>query len=128
MTGRCLAMVALVLGLVLMHHAVIAAPPAAATPSVEHATGHGTEHAAHAAPAPAPPDHGHGDHHGATMLHLCLAVLAALGVLLLVARHARRPSPSGDDRDDDTPAGVVPAPARPPPVPLRLARLQVLRL
>ena len=124
-TARCLATFALALGLVLMHHTVMAGPPAASTaaPVVEH----GAEHAPHAAEHGEPSPAGHGDGHAGMLLHLCLAILAALGVLLLVGPGSRFPRPP-DEGDDTGAARTAPTPARPPPVPLRLARLQVLRL
>lgn len=123
-TARCLAMFALALGLVLMHHTVMAGPPAASTASstVEHGAGHAAHADEHREPSPA----GHGDGHAGMLLHLCLAVLAALGVLLLVGLPLRLPRPPDDGGTGA--ARATPAPARPPPVPLRLARLQVLRL
>ena len=125
--ARTLVVLFLGLGLVLMHH-VVGAPhdsaedpaPAAMIATVQDG------HASHGTGAPGDSQGGHDDH-ASMLLHLCLAVLAATVVvtaLLLPVHLVAR------TRDDEAPGGelvVAPVP-RPPPVPDRLARLQVLRL
>lgn len=99
-------------------------------PAVEHPGG--VERALAAAPAAPGPGallHQHPDGHDAltVLAHLCLAVLAsavALGVLLLVALRGRTAAEGGVARCA-LPSGLI---ERPPPLPLRLAQLQVLRL
>ncbi|MFP5068068.1 DUF6153 family protein [Pseudonocardia nantongensis] len=135
--GRLLLVLVLpvLLGLVGMHALVVPAPTTATSPTVaripvEHATPqHGPVVPAggageHGAPA------GHDDHHddGAShLMHLCLAVLAAVGVALLSAwLFLGRLSLPGSSTPVRRWTGGMPA-ARPPPVPRRLAQLCVLR-
>lgn len=130
------------LSVVLMHHVVgahehteSAATPttpmvAAATPGASHGGGL-VEHAVEE-PAPAGPTamlhvhHQGGDHGMAMLLHACWAVLAALAaLLLLLVLVLWRP----DSFAGLLVRGAFPdVPARGPPVPRRLAQLQVLRL
>lgn len=125
--ARALVVLFLGLGLLLMHH-VVGAPhessespaPAAVATGVQGAhSGHGT----------GAPDDSHGEHddHGSMLLHLCLAVLAAaVSVAALVLSGHLAVRTGGDDGPE---GGLVVAPVpRPPPVPDRLALLQVLRL
>jgi hypothetical protein len=134
------------LSIVLMHHMVAAhehvesapaqpaTPPmlmvAAGTPGAPHDEGlvkHAVEEPAAAGPAAMLHVHHQGGAHEATMLlHACLAVLAALvALLLLIVLALWRPG---------TFAGLLvrgalpDVPVRGPPVPRRLAQLQVLRL
>lgn len=143
----------LAIGLVLMHHVVGAHQhgPAEPRPTRAPEPAAAAPVSAHASPLPMPALQGHHDGHGVAMpapessaalhhhpsggddqgtmtmlLHMCLAVLAAaaaLGALSLIGSWWRaallhRPV-----------ARVLTASlARPPPVPLRLAQLQILRL
>ena len=140
--GVKLLFVVVALSIIAMHHVVgahehtesAAAQPtpmvAAATSGVPHGGGlveHAVEELAPAGPAAMLHVHHEGGDHGATMLlHACLAVLAALAALLvlLVLVLWRPGSPAGLLM-----RGALPdVPARGPPVPRRLAQLQVLRL
>lgn len=104
----------LLVGLVAMHHVAVGAGATSAAP-VPHTAG-----------APAVPNASPGHDHS-TLLHLCLAVVAAGAVLLvgaLVAWEARQldPVPAGG------PGEVRPAPRAPPPAAnRRLAQLCVMR-
>jgi hypothetical protein len=131
-------LVALVLfGLVLMHHTVgyprqhaeSIPPPAAATgpavamgeQQVANCSCPGPDHG-----APVPGDNGQS--HSTELLHLCLAILAALGGLLAVGLRLRwTVFPASGGAAPGQPAG--PETLRPAlPVPRRLAVLGVLRL
>ena len=109
--------------------AVATAPPAhpaPARPAPADRTGPGV---AGPVAATVPADHAPapGGGHGHSMLHLCLAVLAALGLLLaasLLLRIGRAPITDGRVRFR---GADLAAPARPPPTAERLARLCVLR-
>ncbi|MHC1559120.1 DUF6153 family protein [Actinomycetospora sp. C-140] len=128
---RRLALLVVALGIVLMHHVVGAhqhaapdTPPAGTVVAVAHPGDHGAPSTAalhqHAGG-------GGGHDHAAAMLHLCLAALAGAVVLLLVlvllaAWWRCVPARLGAG------ATHIAAVPRPPPVPSRLAELQVLRL
>ena len=133
-----------VLSIVLMHHVVAAhehVEPAAVEPAaqamhlIDAVSPHGpraqelVEYANEASAGPAAMLHVHhqGGDHGATMLlHACLAVLAALAALLaLLVLVLWRPGTFvGLLR-----GGALPdVPLRGPPVPRRVAQLQILRL
>jgi Family of unknown function (DUF6153) len=128
------------LGVVLMHHVVGAhqhsesasVAPAHVTSAAEPvgglpATGHAAVEAMTAAPAAMLHVHHDGGDQAATMLtHACLAILAAIASLLVLLVLALwRPQPllarSGQRL-------IARVPTRGPPVPRRLAQLQVLRL
>lgn len=137
---RLLVVLPVLLGLVAMH-ALVAPPSPHATPPgtpmgttsvLAAVSSPGTGHPAPAGHAPGPPASGghdrSGDHDGAThVLHLCLVVLAAVGLVLVAARLflgvALLPVSTSrrHRRSCDGPA------ERPPPLPRRLARLCVLR-
>ncbi|WP_285656795.1 DUF6153 family protein [Actinomycetospora sp. NBRC 106375] len=126
---RRLALLVVALGIVLMHHVVGAhqhaapdTPPTGTVVDVAHPGDHGAPSTAALHQHP-----GGGHEHPASMFHLCLAALAAAVVLLLVLVLVAawwRPGPrrlgAGTTR--------IAAVPRPPPVPTRLAELQVLRL
>ena len=135
------AMVAL--SIVLMHHLVAAhehvgsatsrAPatqmlvaPSAHASHDQELVEHAGEEPASAGPTAALHVHHQGGDHGATMLlHACLAVLAALAALvLLLVLMVWRPSSLAGLLMRGALPGV---PVRGPPVPCRLAQLQVLR-
>lgn len=112
---------ALFVGLVGMHHLTAAPPGFTSSPSM--AVGH---------PEPGqdgpeqPSSSGH-DHHEPSLLHLCLAVLTAVGALVVVLLLWRsdRPRLESATEHGDRPR---PSPRAPPPTsPARLALLCVLR-
>lgn len=128
------------LGLIGMHALVAPAPAAdpghgaAVTATATGHNDHRADHRADTASAPSAPvaarqsmPADHGEHDDAHVLHLCLAVLAAVGLTLLSAwvflGRLTLPSSAPWSRQR---ARVQPA-QRPPPVPRRLAQLCVLR-
>ena len=147
--GRLLLVLVLpvLLGLVGMHALVVPAPTTATSPTVASPTvaripvEHATPQHGPVVPAGGAGGHGapaghddHDDHHeghhddGAShLMHLCLAVLTAVGVALLSAwLFLGRLSLPGSSTPVRRWTGGMPA-ARPPPVPRRLAQLCVLR-
>ncbi|PVZ14780.1 DUF6153 family protein [Actinomycetospora cinnamomea] len=145
-----LVLLATAFGLVVMHH-VVSDRPHASTDAVPVETvveqsvlggtaamtfagdtdAHGGPPTAHhgsgsVGPAALPPDPagGRGHDHGASLLHLCLAVLMGAAVVLVLVlaarwwRSARRPTVG---------TGIATVP-RAPPTTARLAELQILRL
>lgn len=156
--GRGL-LVAVVLGVIAMHHVVgahshgatgaahsaaptpVASPAPAPAPAASHHPGLPDPPIAAAPDAGAPASAastrasallaGDGAETGtgvAMLLHLCLAVLAGLVTLaaLALARGWRGAGP--DRRGGPTVVAVAASPRAPPPLPVRLAQLQVLRL
>lgn len=135
-SGRLLMLLVLpvLLGLLGMHALFVAGPaPTPATPVPEMAV---TAHEPAPHDRPTMPDTasdqrapgGHSSHDDAThLLHLCLAVLAAVGLVLLTAWAflGRIPLPASSAQSRQ-PARGRPA-QRPPPVPRRLAQLCVMR-
>lgn len=104
-------------------------PPGPPSPSSAAAAGHSTPAAATSAATPASAflaDHDAPDT-AAMLLHLCLAVLAGLVTLAALALTRAWPDAGPDRRDGSTVVAVAALP-RAPPLPARLAQLQVLRL
>lgn len=117
-------------GLLGMHALVVpdAAPTHASSAAGIFATGHGPgEHRPTTSPVAADERQGPGGHDGAAhLLHLCLAVLVAVGLTLLAVWSFGRFRLSVSSTSVPLSAGGMPL-QRPPPVRRRLAQLCVMR-
>lgn len=142
---RWVLVLGVIAALAVMHHVVGAHQHGPTTPAPVVEASHGatgSPHGAATTPADGSPSsaanlhvHGVGDHHATPdgdggvllLLHTCLAVLGAVAAAVALGLVALRSRPGGLPAPVtwSTAASAVP-PA--PPVPRRLARLQVLRL